>query len=304
MATSGAKNFSVTRNQIIYAAMKKAGVYQTGEIPSAEEVADASFALNVMVKEWTVKGVDVPWREEITVFVQPGRQSYSLGPAGDHVTHDYIETTLSVAASAADTTIALALTSGMTAADHIGIKLDDGSIHWSTIVTVGTTLISSGLPSAASEGNAVYVYTNKANRPQRILWAYRRDTNGIDTPVTLIGEEAYRLLANKSASGPVNQIHYQATLDNGTLFVWPTSGSDKLVLISQTLIDDFNAANNNPQLPVEWSNALIWGLAADIGTEYGMTLKDVFGLKSLADEKLATLLDYDVENASVIFGRE
>lgn len=302
--SSGSKNFSVTRNQILYAAMKKAGVYQTGETPTAEEVADAAFTLNVMVKEWSARGIDVPWREEITVFIQPGARSYALGTSGDHATHEYVETTLAADAATAATTISLTATSGMAAGDYIGIKLDSGALHWTTITTVATTLVASGLVSAASAGNAVYAYTTQANRPQRVLWAYRRDAQGLDVPVTLIGEEAYRLLSDKGALGFVNQINYQASLDEGTLFVWQTSGTDKLILITQSLADDFDAASDHPQFPIEWSNALIWGLTHELGPEYGMSMKDAFAFKAIADEKLAILLDYDVENASVIFGRE
>src|SRR5688500_2834148 len=100
MAVSGSKNFTVTRTDIVDSAMRKTGVYDPGEEPSAEESADAVLALNVMVKEWSVLGIDVPWRETITLFLQPGTQSYLIGPTGDHATTSYVETTLAASASA------------------------------------------------------------------------------------------------------------------------------------------------------------------------------------------------------------
>jgi hypothetical protein len=267
-------------------------------------VADAALALNLMVKEWSARTIDLPWREEVTVFLQPDTQSYLLGASGDHTATSYDSTTLSAAAASGATTLTLTSTSGMANADNIGIKLDDGTIHWTTITNVAGTTIATGLASAASEGNKVYAYTTKAYRPQRILYAYRRDDDDRDTEVTMIGEMAYQGLSDKGSSGPVNQIFYRPALTNGKLFVWPTSGVDRLVLLVQNLVDDFDAAGNNPQFPIEWGNAIIWNLASELAPEYGVNLKERQLLKFEAAEKLQTLLDYDIENASVIFSRD
>jgi hypothetical protein len=306
MAVSGSKNFTVTRTDIINAAMRKAGSYDAGDTPSAEESADAVLALNLMVKEWSVLGIDVPWRETVTLFLQPDTQSYTIGPSGSHATKTYRETTLSAAAVLGATTLSLTSTAGLTAADYIGIKLDDGTIHWTTIVVAATTSITTGLASAAASGNAVYSYTTKSNRPQKVVYAYRRDGSGHDTPVDLIGDIAYRGLSKKGAAGPVNQAFYQPTLTNGTLFVWPANsgGPDKLILICQPLVDDFDSSSNNPEFPIEWANAIVWNLASELAPEYGMPLKERMLLRSEAATKLNALLDYDVENASVIIGME
>jgi hypothetical protein len=300
---SGSKNLSVTCNDIIAAALKKAGVYQSGEQASPEEVQDAKFALNTMVKEWSALGIDVPWRTTITLFVQPGQQSYLIGPTGDNATSAYVETTL---ATAADTgAIALALTSitGMSDGDHIGIKLDSGVIHWSTLADAASVIIADGLVSGASAGNSVYAYTDKAYRPQKVIYALRRNAQGFDVEVTLIGDTEYQGLARKDQPGYVNQAYYTPTFDNGTLFVWATSGSDKLVLITQNLVDNFDALNDAPQFPIEWTNALVWNLASELSPDYGMPLKERMDLERRATKKLETLLDYDTENASVILSR-
>lgn len=303
MAVSGSKNFTLTRADIISAALRKIGAADSGDPPDATEGSDAALALNLMIKEWSARGIDLPWREEITLFLQSGTQSYSIGLTGDHATTSYIETTLSAAAASSATTLSLTSTTGMSAADYIGIKLDDGSIHWTTIVNPATTSITDGLASAAASGNSVYTYTTKAYRPQKIVYAHRRASN-IDTPVDLIGEVAYRGLSSKGSLGQVNQIYYQQTLDNGTLFVWPTGGPDKLILIAQNLADDFDAAGDNPQFPIEWANPLVWNLAFELAPEYGISLKERLILRNEAMEKLDTVMDSDVENASVIIGME
>lgn len=306
MAVSGSKNFSVTRTDIINAALRKIGAYDAGETLGPDESKDAVLALNLMIKEWSARGIDVPWRETVTLFLQPGQQSYRIGPSGDHATAAYVETTLAAAALSGAVTVSLTSTAGITAADFIGIKLDSELIHWTTVVSAVGTTITAALTGAAASGAVVYAYTTKANRPQRIVYAYRRNSSAFDTEVTVIGEAEYQRLSNKGSYGPVNQVFYRTSLDNGTLFVWPANdrSNDKLILITQNLVDDFDSAGNNPQFPIEWSNAIVWNLAAEMAPEYGTSLKERQLLTMQAAEKLNTLLDYDVENASVIFGRD
>lgn len=308
MAVSGSKDYSITRTDIVNAALRKIGAYDSGETTDSSDSADAVLALNLMVKEWSARGIDIPWRETITLFLQPDTQAYTIGLTGDESTASYVETTLSAAAASSATTVSLTSTTGMSLSDRIGIKLDDATIHWTTISNVGGTTLATGLASAASSGNKVYAYTTKAYRPQKLIYAHRRDHSNIDTPVELIGDTAYRSLTNKGSDGPVNQAYYIPTLTNGTLFVWPAGGSvsnvDKLILVAQYLVDDFDAASNNPQFPIEWGNAIIWNLAAELAPEYPVALPERRLLTIQAGEKLQALLDYDVENASVIFSRE
>lgn len=308
MAVSGSKDYSITRAQIIEGALRKIGTYDQGEAVGGDETAAAAFALNLMIKEWTGRGIDIWLRDEITVFLQPGTQSYSLGTA--NATTSYVETTLSQAESANATVIDVTSSTGMNASDNIGIKLDDDSIHWTTISTVDSATqvtIASGIASAAAAGKRVYAYTTTAGRPTKIIHAYRRDVNGYDTQVSIIGEKEYRNQSNKSSEGPPVEIWYQPTLGTGTLYVWPVDGGatwDKLVLSAQYYPDDFDAAGDNPQLPVEWGNVLVWGLAAELASEYGLPEREQAKLWEIAEFKLNEMLNYDVENASVEFGME
>jgi len=308
MATSGSKNFTITRSDIITSALEKIGEYDIGEVPSGADTSSASRALNLMIMAWLTKGADLFLRETVTIFLQPQQQSYLLGPSStDHATTSYVETTLSAAEAAAQTVISVTSETGMTVADNIGIKLDDDSIHWSTIASLAPLTINDALPSGAASGNKVYAYTTKSYRPQKIVYAYRRDTSSQDTPVDLIGEIAYRGLSDKASEGPVNQAWYHPTLTNGTLYTWPVDGGssvDKLIIVQQVRPDDFDANADNPEFPVEWGEALVYGLADRVAPSYGIPRNDRLLLKAEAAEKLSDALDYDVENASVIFALE
>jgi hypothetical protein len=261
-----------------------------------------------MVKEWVARGIDIWLRDEITLFLQPNTQSYALGTT--HATRSYAETTLSAAEAISSTVMNVTSSSGMTAGDNIGIKLTDNTIHWTTIVSVDSTTqvtITTGLASAAASGKKVYAYTTKAERPIKILSAFRSDKNGIDNQIDIIGEDDYRQQANKTSDGPPVELWYQPTLTTGTLYVWPDNGGanwDKISMSAQYYPDDFDTAANNPQFPIEWGNALVWGLAAELCSEYGLPEKEQGRIWQVAEHKLNELLAFDVENASVEFGLE
>jgi len=309
MAVSGSKNYSITRANIVEAALRKLGVYDQGESISGNETAAASVSLNLMVKEWVARGIDIWLRDEITLFLQPDTQSYALGTA--HATRTVkADTTLRTAGTVTATTLGVTSSSGMAAADFIGIKLDDNTIHWTTIVSVDTTTaitITTGLASAAANGKKVYAYTTKAERPIKILSAFRRDKNDIDTMVDIIGEDDYFQQSNKKSDGPPIEIWYQPTLTTGTLSVWPDNGGanwDRIIMSAQYYPDDFDSASDNPQFPIEWGNTLVWNLAAELASEYGIPEKEQGRLWTVAEFKLSELLSYDTENASVEFGLE
>ena len=194
----------------------------------------------------------------------------------------------------------------MSTSEYIGIKIDDNSIQWSTISSIGVNdvTIAAATDGIASSGNKVYAFTTKAGRPQKIIHAYRRDINDLDTEVFRVGHNEYNRQSNKGSSGPPVEIWYHPTLTTGTLNVWPVDGGkswDKLILVSQYLPDDFDASANNPEYPIEWGNALVRGLAADLAVEYGVPLREIKYLEAKAEFKLEQLLDYDVENAPVRF---
>jgi hypothetical protein len=305
MALSASKDYSITRADIIEGALRKLGTFDQGESISGEETNAADQQLNLMVKEWVARGVDIWLRDEITLFLQPDTQSYQLGTA--NATASYVETTLTGTESSGETVIAVASSTGMTAGDFVGIKLNDDTIFWSTISTVDNATqitIADATTGAAASGKKVYAYTTKAGRPTKLVYAFRRDKHGYDTEVRRVGEEEYRGQSNKASSGPPIEVWYQPTMTTGTLYVWPVDGGanwDKLVLIGQYYPDDFDSASNNPQFPIEWGNALTWGLAAELASEYGLPEREQGRLWQVAEHKLNELLDYDVENASVIF---
>ncbi len=310
MATSGSVDFadSITRNTILQTALRRINVLATGEDMDAAMQSDGSFALNLMVKEWQAEGLNLWAVQRATLFLSKSTKSYSLGPSGAHCTLSVTETAVKVAGSTSDTSIDVDSTTGMTAADNIGIMLDAGTIHWDTIASVtdsDTVVITTGLASAAAVDNAVYFYTDKINRPLRVVSA-RRKISGVETVVDVISRQEYDDQPTKATTGTPTQVYYKPTLDTGTLFIWPTSDAEgtTMELSLQGPLEDFDAPTNNPYYPGEWGNALIWNLAAQLGVEYGIPKNTLGRVRDEAARSKQTVENFDRETAPIFFQPE
>lgn len=323
MATSGSKDWALTRDNIIDAALRKIGAYDSGQTTGSAEVSDAAETLNAIVKEWASEGIGLWMRRTCTLILNPNKQRYHLGPNGTPGTVDdfhcfydteLIEATGDAIEPAAETSISVDAwvdyagnsASNPAGSDVVGVRLASGSMHWSTVssATSTTVVLDDALPSATEVGSKVYTYTNRITRPVHLLYAYRRDTSGNDAEIEIVGRKEYERLSLKSSDGVPTACHFDPQLDDAVLHVWPVDNpksTDKLHLVLRFYMDDFDASGNNPELPVEWTNALVWNLAAELSFEYGTdpaTRSQVF---RIAEQKKQALFSSDTENASFEF---
>lgn len=310
MTTSGSVDFAVNRDQIITAAAAELGIIAEGETPSANLISDFALRLNSWVKSLMAQGAKMWAVKQATLFLAVGESTYSLGSTGDHCTNTYVQTTLSTDEAISSTSLSLTSTTGMSASDNIGIVLDDGTIHWTTISGApgAPTTIATGLASAATSGNAVFAYTTKINRPQRIVddAANWHSLAGNDTPARIVSREEYTRHPNKTTQGKIVEIFYDKQLANGVLKVWPTpdNATDVLQFWYERILEDFDASANTPDFAIEWTEALILGLATRMAPSYaGKTLSSVERqeLKVAADTALMIAMNYDKEDVPVYF---
>lgn len=303
MATSGSVNFSMNLVEIITDAYEDIGLLGAGEALSSHDLDKAKRKANMMVKGWMADGIKLWALKESTLFLSVGTAQYSLGST--HCTDSYVQTTLSADAAASATSLSLTSTTGMSASDNIGIVLDDGTIHWTTISGApgAPTTIATGLASAASDGAVVFTYTTRINRPQRIVSAYRRDINGYDTPVTMISRQEYADQGSKSSRGKTIQAYYNPQLTNGVLNLWPTPdiATDVIRFWQERALEDFDTVTDNPDFPIEWAEAIVAGLRRRLTPANGISGKKREEL--LADEMMALdrATSYDRETESVFF---
>jgi len=74
---------AATAKVIIKSAMRRLRVIQSGEEPSAAELADALEYLNDLLGTLSVEGLFVPHTTNETLNLTPGKQTYSIGSGGD-----------------------------------------------------------------------------------------------------------------------------------------------------------------------------------------------------------------------------
>lgn len=82
MTTSGTTTFTVTRDEIISASLRLCGVLQDGQTAGAQQITDAAQALNILLKNFSMKG----WIQSLYLWVNipltVGQVSYTLGTGG------------------------------------------------------------------------------------------------------------------------------------------------------------------------------------------------------------------------------
>lgn len=283
MATSGSVNFTLSRDQIITAALRRLRKIDPALTVPAQDITDGAQVLNLIIKSWQTDGVFLWLNEEICLFQQYNTQFYTLGPTGTGncgLLADCFKTQLASAAAAAAATITVDDDDDITDGDYIGIQLDGGTIQWTTVngaPAANVVTLTAVLTGAAAADNWVFTYTTKTSRPLKILEARVRDTDDVDTPLEIITSRTQFLSqTDKESMGRVLEIHYNPDITDGQLYVWPVCGTgditDRIIMSIQRVIEDFDASANNFDGPPEALNALIWSLAVELAPEYGVDL--------------------------------
>lgn len=301
MATSGSYDYNRTRSQLVNGALRLCRALGRGRTASADEEANAVEAMNMMFKSWSTQGLKLWKQKDAYLFVQKGTSSYAMGSW--HVTESYSETTLGVAASSGASTITVASVSGIATTYYIGVELDGGTIHWTTVNGAPSGLVvtlTDALTDDCALGNTVFCYQTKAPRPLRIIDA-RRYTSTNEIPVDVISRNEYNMLPNKSQTGIVNQVYYHPTLSTGNLHIWNTgdTATDILKMTMLFPIEDMDASGNDPDFPQEWLEAIKYGLASRLGPEYGIPLQRQSYLDNMAEMFKEQLMDWDAEETSI-----
>lgn len=83
MATSGLTTFNVTRDDVIKASLRKCGAIAQGDSPTADDLTNCAFALNVLLKRLMTKTYVLWSYKWITVSLTPvATASFTIGSTG------------------------------------------------------------------------------------------------------------------------------------------------------------------------------------------------------------------------------
>lgn len=78
--------YSVTRNQVINAALRKQGWLDYRQTADAQKLTDMAESLNIMIKSWAKNGLKVWCVEELTLPLVASDRIYTIGPSGAQLT--------------------------------------------------------------------------------------------------------------------------------------------------------------------------------------------------------------------------
>lgn len=284
MALSNSFDYTVTAADIILGALEKLGVVEAGETPDSDDKALMLRELNKLVKQWShpadgSPGLKVWLRKTINLFFAEGTREYLLGPSGVRAAESYYTTTIDAAEANGQTTISVAATTGMSNSDIIGVELDDGTLHWSTVSSFSagdTVTLAAAITAAAAVGNRVFYYAPVSSqnylpfRPLEVLTAllrqYDADGNAIDTPIEVYSRDelpTFEAVARKADMADPSMVFVEP-LRTQTRITLDASAEDVaklLVMKALAPADDLDSDTDNVAFPPEWFSALEWELA-------------------------------------------
>lgn len=308
MSTSGSTNYTLTAEEIIRDALFKCEALEEGEAITGEHTESALRQLNRILKRWNTK--QFRWaRREGVLFLNADQQVYSL-PGDKCAVGSFGYTRLNGAHISSATVLAVDSTApgvpmtAMATSAIIGIELTNGTRHWTTISSVGSSTavtIASGLSSAASDDATVFWYTTEIERPVRVFNMRRGPYSGAEVPIDMVARDVYMNQPNKAASSTPTMSHYHPDIGAGKLYVWPVSSTCNNVLrfTYQRTIEDIDAVTNTLDMPEEAVDALVYELAARLAPEYQLPLDKRAMLQAEAAELADDLEAFDEDDTSV-----
>lgn len=143
-------------------------------------------------------------------------------------------------------------------------------------------------------------------RPLELGVVNWRSTDGIDLPMLRLTRKEYYELPDKDAAGTPTQFYYHRLQETGTLYVWPVqeTGSGTIEWEGQDEIDDITSTADTLDVPAEWYEAIIYGLAGRLCDDFGVDVQRSAGIKVFADKALALAQSFGRESVFFMPGTE
>lgn len=292
MTTSNSFDYSLTAAGIMDMALENLGIVAEGVSGSSAQYTTMLRRLNVVAKQFQgtsdgSPGMKVHTRQRISLVLAKGQQTYLIGPASTDSRSSTLLgiTTISANEAAAQTVISITsntdttnypgTTITMAAADIVGIQLNDGTIHWTTIsgTPAATMTITVQLPSASDAGKYVYWFTSRAQRFTVLESAVLRDSSQNDVPLLVYDEvsEYERDVPNKYADNDPTAILCEPYRLNTkiTLNAQPADVTKLIILTALYPAEDYDASSDDIAFPQEWLRPLAWQLSFEAHSVFG-----------------------------------
>jgi len=157
MARSGTYTFTVTRDQLITDALINVGALDPeGGTATATQISSAALVLNMMVKSWEARGLNL-WKRQMITLTLNGGTTYSLGSGNATVRPKRILDGYIRATAGNDTPIriisreeynrfGLKSTTGTTVQVYYDPQLDNGVVYVYPVQASGTLILEAEYP--------------------------------------------------------------------------------------------------------------------------------------------------------------
>lgn len=330
MAFSNSTDFSHTRDQIIYAALRKCRAYDTdGGAPRAYQISDAADALNRILKSISLQGTTLWGLDYITIPCIADRRTYIIA----HQDNDDIALSQSRGSAGSLTLNGVAISGGAYADEYArkviitsagndsgitftvtGTDIDDAALvevvtgaNAATATSAGFFKTITGITTSAATASTVTVGAVcdvSGAPPNRVLYAVIRDeATSIDTELQLRSRAEYDAISDKFTTSVPSYGHYDERVGLGVLYVWPVpeDATQTIVLTVEVQLDDVDASGNDVRVPSYAYSYLIWALAADLASEYGLSLDERMYLEGKAEKAEADLFSAQRGTSSIMF---
>ena len=296
--------FTVTRDDIISAALRVMGVIGVGEVPITEDFTNCSQALNIMIKSWAKKSIPLWVVEKVTLPLIGNIATYPLGPTAGYVLS--VKATGGTGYTTGGTWTSTGGTIGTTAAGTYTVTA--GVITAMVVTTPGdsytvapTSITVSGAGSGATFTSVIVGLT--ISKPLRFTDIYIGNGTSSNISLLPISREEYDGLGIKTTLGVPNQYYYDAQLTNGNLVFYntPSDSTYTAYCASHRMFKDLTTSTDNFDFPQEWFQALKWGLCSELCAEYGVEENKIMYIEQKANAFIMESFDWSVEEASVYF---
>lgn len=295
MTTSSSWDFGLTSATLSAVVAENLGILAAGGTLASNDLTTIQRRLNMVAKQLGrsdgAPGIKVHHRQRVTLVLAKGQQTYSIGPAsGDaRASLSVYRTTLSADEAALQTTLSITsntdtttypgTTGTMTASDIVGIELNDGTVHWSTIsgTPASTMDVASGIASVASAGNYVWWFTSRAQRLAHIESITLRNENYNETPLTIYTDarEYSEGVVDKYADGMPTAVLVEPLriATRLTFNSQPNDVTQQVIITGFYPAEDYDNASGTDDIafPQEAFRFLAWEVTFDLHAAYGVT---------------------------------
>lgn len=300
MSTSGSYNYTITAQDAIQEAYELAQILGEGETPTTDQFNSAMRTLNIMIKGWQAKGLNIFAVQKTFLFPENEVGTYTLNSTTSSVwstTYEYGYLTADATIPATSLSIDIVASTG----DRIGIPYSDGTYFWTTCLANGggTLSIADSIPADVSTGQVVYACSASVPwEPMAMIEGYAILNQLTSVSLEQMGRQDYYALPKTTTKGLATKIYFQYTPGTVQVHFWPKPDITQQVFqlnISRRLAD-MDTSSDDFDFPQEWYLPIVTNLAVSLAIKAGLPQEDYIKLKIEAVQALKDAQDFDIEN--------